>query len=168
MGRLDLHRSSRKTADLLSNMSQRAYRDVILIAPFDVEYPISFNVLESSIRKNALGRVRLDEHLQKDLGRCLVGPYGIYSDQYIIGALGSAGLDSAWREPHAFGQAISAGDHLAYQRSVCQSFLDQEFANYTERQAAEAVRPSKTKSVNSPLTLDQEYDRSATFVLRFP
>src|SRR3989338_4244642 len=37
-----------KTADLLMEyIPKERIRDVIYIAPFDVEYPISFNVLES-------------------------------------------------------------------------------------------------------------------------
>ena len=136
-----------KTADLLLEyVPKERIRDVIVIAPFDTDYPISFNVLESVDPKK--------RHLV--VGGLMSTFKKIWEDawsarmEYILTNTLLALLEAPGTTLLGVNRMLS---DKAYRNEIVshvqdpsvKSFWVKEFANYTERQAAEAVPAIQNK-----------------------
>ena len=136
-----------KTADLLLEyVPKERIRDVVYIAPFDTEFPISFNVLES-----------VDEDKKHLVVSGLMSTFKkIWVDawsarmEYILTNTLLALLDYPGATLLGVNKMLS---DKAYRNEVVASIKDpsvksfwvKEFANYTERMAAEAVPSIQNK-----------------------
>lgn len=136
-----------KTADLLLEyVPKERIRDVIVIAPFDTDYPISFNVLESVDPKK--------RHLV--VGGLMSTFKKIWEDawsarmEYILTNTLLALLEVPGTTLLGVNRLLS---DKAYRNEIVsqvqdpsvKAFWTKEFANYTERQAAEAVPAIQNK-----------------------
>ncbi|HTK33024.1 MAG TPA: type IV secretion system DNA-binding domain-containing protein [Candidatus Paceibacterota bacterium] len=136
-----------KTADLLLEyVPKERIRDVIVIAPFDTDFPISFNVLESVDPKK--------RHLV--VGGLMSTFKKIWEDawsarmEYILTNTLLALLEAPGTTLLGVNRMLS---DKAYRNEIVaqvqdpsvKSFWVKEFANYTERQAAEAVPAIQNK-----------------------
>ncbi|MES2314802.1 MAG: type IV secretion system DNA-binding domain-containing protein [Patescibacteria group bacterium] len=136
-----------KTADLLLEyVPKERIRDVIVIAPFDTDYPISFNVLESVDPKK--------RHLV--VGGLMSTFKKIWEDawsarmEYILTNTLLALLEVPGTTLLGVNRLLS---DKAYRNEIVaqvqdpsvKAFWVKEFANYTERQAAEAVPAIQNK-----------------------
>ncbi len=136
-----------KTADLmLEYVPKERIRDVIYIAPFDIEHPISFNVLES-----------VDPDKRHLVSSGLMSTFKkIWEDawsarmEYILTNTLLALLEYPGATLLGVNRMLS---DKAYRTEVVnnikdpsvKAFWQKEFANYTERQAAEAVPAIQNK-----------------------
>ncbi|MEA2715322.1 MAG: hypothetical protein QOG91_350 [Candidatus Parcubacteria bacterium] len=136
-----------KTADLLLEyVPKERIRDVIYIAPFDIEYPISFNVLEE-----------VDPDKRHLVVSGLMGTFKkIWLDawsarmEYILTNTLLALLEAPNANLLGVNRMLSDKD---YRREIVSHIQDpsvknfwvKEFANYTERMAAEAVPAIQNK-----------------------
>lgn len=136
-----------KTADLLLEyVPKERIRDVIHIAPFDVDYPISFNVLES-----------VDPHKRHLVVSGLMSTFKkIWEDawsarmEYILTNTLLALLEAPDTTLLGVNRMLSDKDYrkeiVSYiQDPSVKTFWTKEFANYTERMAAEAVPAIQNK-----------------------
>lgn len=136
-----------KTADLLLEyVPKDRIRDVIVIAPFDTDYPISFNVLESVDPKK--------RHLV--VGGLMSTFKKIWEDawsarmEYILTNTLLALLEAPGTTLLGVNRMLS---DKAYRNEIVaqvqdpsvKAFWTKEFASYTERQAAEAVPAIQNK-----------------------
>ena len=136
-----------KTADLLlEHVPKERIRDVIIIAPFDTEYPISFNVLESVDPKK--------RHLV--VGGLMSTFKKIWEDawsarmEYILTNTLLALLEVPGTTLLGVNRMLS---DKAYRNEIVaqvqdpsvKAFWVKEFANYTERMAQEAVPAIQNK-----------------------
>ncbi len=136
-----------KTADLLLEyVPKERIRDVIIIAPFDTDYPISFNVLESVDPKK--------RHLV--VGGLMSTFKKIWEDawsarmEYILTNTLLALLEVPGTTLLSVNRMLS---DKAYRNEIVaqvqdpsvKAFWVKEFANYTERMAAEAVPAIQNK-----------------------
>ena len=136
-----------KTADLLLEyVPKERIRDVIVIAPFDTDYPISFNVLESVDPKK--------RHLV--VGGLMSTFKKIWEDawsarmEYILTNTLLALLEVPGTTLLGVNRLLS---DKAYRNEIVaqvqdpsvKAFWTKEFASYTERQAAEAVPAIQNK-----------------------
>jgi hypothetical protein len=136
-----------KTAELLLEyIPKERIRDVIYIAPFDTDYPISFNVLES-----------IDETKRHLVVSGLMSTFKkIWEDawsarmEYILTNTLLALLEAPGTTLLGVNRMLSDKE---YRREIVsqikdpsvKAFWTKEFANYTERQAAEAVPAIQNK-----------------------
>jgi hypothetical protein len=136
-----------KTAELLLEyIPKERIRDVIYIAPFDTDYPISFNVLES-----------IDETKRHLVVSGLMSTFKkIWEDawsarmEYILTNTLLALLEAPGTTLLGVNRMLS---DKAYRAEIVgqikdpsvKAFWTKEFANYTERQAAEAVPAIQNK-----------------------
>ena len=136
-----------KTADLLLEyVPKERIRDVIYIAPFDMDNPISFNVLESvDTQKRHLVSSGLMSTFKK-----------IWEDawsarmEYILTNTLLALMESKDATLLGVNRMLSDKDYrkdivAQVQDPSVKAFWTKEFANYTERQAAEAVPAIQNK-----------------------
>jgi len=136
-----------KTADLLLEyVPKERMRDVIYIAPFDVEHPISFNVLESvDPEKRHLvvsGLMSTFKKIWEDAWSARM--------EYILTNTLLALLEAKDSTLLGVNRMLSDKE---YRKSIVEqikdpsvrSFWTKEFANYTERMAAEAVPAIQNK-----------------------
>lgn len=136
-----------KTADLmLEYVPKERIRDVIYIAPFDLEYPISFNVLESvdpSKRHLVVGG------LMSTFKKIWVDAWSARMEYILTNTL-LALLEAPGSTLLGVNRMLSDKE---YRKTIVdqvkdpsvKSFWVKEFANYTERQAAEAVPAIQNK-----------------------
>ena len=136
-----------KTAELLLEyIPKERIRDVIYLAPFDTDYPISFNVLES-----------IDESKRHLVVSGLMSTFKkIWEDtwsarmEYILTNTLLALLEAPGTTLLGVNRMLS---DKAYRAEIVgqikdpsvKAFWTKEFANYTERQAAEAVPAIQNK-----------------------
>jgi hypothetical protein len=136
-----------KTADLmLEYVPKERIRDVIYIAPFDIEHPISFNVLES-----------VDPDKRHLVSSGLMSTFKkIWEDawsarmEYILTNTLLALLEYPGATLLGVNRMLSDKE---YRKEIVnnikdpsvKAFWQKEFANYTERQAAEAVPAIQNK-----------------------
>jgi hypothetical protein len=136
-----------KTADLLMEyVPQDRIRDVIYIAPFDVEYPISFNVLESVDRDKrhlvVSGLMSTFKKIWEDAWSARM--------EYILTNTLLALLEYPGATLLGVNRMLSDKEYRKdvvshIQDPSVKAFWTKEFANYTERQAAEAVPAIQNK-----------------------
>lgn len=136
-----------KTADLLLEyVPQERIRDVIYMAPFDTEYPISFNVLESvDVDKRHL----VVSGLMSTFKKIWVDAWSARMEYILTNTLlallecpGSTllGVNKMLSDKEYRKEVVS---HI--KDPSVKSFWVKEFANYTERMAAEAVPSIQNK-----------------------
>jgi len=136
-----------KTADLLLEyVPKERIRDVIHIAPFDTDYPISFNVLESvdSAKRHLVvgGLMSTFKKIWEDAWSARM--------EYILTNTLLALLEAPGTTLLGVNRMLS---DKAYRNEIVaqvqdpsvKAFWTREFANYTERQAAEAVPAIQNK-----------------------
>lgn len=136
-----------KTADLLLEyVPQERIRDVIVIAPFDTEYPISFNVLESvdPQRRHLVvsGLMSTFKKIWEDAWSARM--------EYILTNTLLALLEAPNTTLLGVNRMLSDKE---YRKEIIshvndpsvKNFWVKEFANYTERMAAEAVPAIQNK-----------------------
>jgi len=136
-----------KTADLLLEyVPKERIRDVIYIAPFDTEFPISFNVLES-----------VDPHKRHLVSSGLMSTFKkIWEDawsarmEYILTNTLLALLEAPGSTLLGVNRMLSDKEYRKeivshVQDPSVKTFWNKEFASYTERQAAEAVPAIQNK-----------------------
>lgn len=136
-----------KTADLLLEyVPKERIRDVIYIAPFDTEYPISFNVLESvDVQKRHLvvsGLMSTFKKIWEDAWSARM--------EYILTNTLLALLEAPNTTLLGVNRMLSDKE---YRKEIVshvkdpsvKTFWVKEFANYTERMAAEAVPAIQNK-----------------------
>ena len=136
-----------KTADLLLEyVPKERIRDVIYIAPFDVEYPISFNVLESVDHTKrhlvASGLMSTFKKIWEDAWSARM--------EYILTNTLLALLEAPGTTLLGVNRMLS---DKVYRNEIISHVTDpsvkafwvKEFANYTERMAAEAVPAIQNK-----------------------
>ncbi len=136
-----------KTADLLLEyVPKNRIRDVIYIAPFDVEHPISFNVLESVDRDK---RHLVSSGLMSTFKKIWEDAWSARMEYILTNTLlalleypGSTllGVNRMLSDKEYRKDVVS---HI--QDPSVKAFWVKEFANYTERQAAEAVPAIQNK-----------------------
>src|SRR3990167_7618886 len=136
-----------KTADLLLEyVPKERIRDVIYIAPFDVEYPISFNVLESvdPTKRHLVvsGLMSTFKKIWEDAWSARM--------EYILTNTLLALLEAPGSTLLGVNRMLSDKEYrkeiISYvQDPSVKAFWTKEFANYTERQAAEAVPAIQNK-----------------------
>jgi len=136
-----------KTADLLLEyVPKERVRDVIYIAPFDTEYPISFNVLESvDVDKRHL----VVSGLMSTFKKIWVDAWSARMEYILTNTL-MALLEAPGSTLLGVNRMLS---DKAYRNEIIthikdpsvKAFWTKEFANYTERQAAEAVPAIQNK-----------------------
>jgi hypothetical protein len=136
-----------KTADLLLEyVPKERIRDVIYIAPFDVEFPISFNVLESvDPEKRHLvvsGLMSTFKKIWEDAWSARMEYILTNTLLALLEAPGSTllGVNRMLSDKEYRKEIIS---HI--QDPSVKAFWVKEFANYTERMAAEAVPAIQNK-----------------------
>ena len=136
-----------KTADLLLEyVPQERIRDVVYIAPFDTDHPISFNVLES-----------VDPHKRHLVSSGLMSTFKkIWEDawsarmEYILTNTLLALLEAPGSTLLGVNRMLSDKEYrkeiiAQVQDPSVKAFWVKEFANYTERMAAEAVPAIQNK-----------------------
>lgn len=136
-----------KTADLLLEyVPKERIRDVIYIAPFDIEYPISFNVLESvDPDKRHLvvsGLMSTFKKIWEDAWSARM--------EYILTNTLLALLEAPDTTLLGVNRMLSDKEYrrgivAQIQDPSVKNFWTKEFANYTERMAAEAVPAIQNK-----------------------
>ena len=136
-----------KTADLLLEyVPKERIRDVIHIAPFDTDYPISFNVLESvDPQKRHLvvgGLMSTFKKIWEDAWSARM--------EYILTNTLLALLEAKGTTLLGVNRMLSDKNYrneivAQVQDPSVKSFWVKEFANYTERMAAEAVPAIQNK-----------------------
>ena len=136
-----------KTADLLLEyVPKERIRDVIYIAPFDVEYPISFNVLESVDHDK---RHLVVSGLMSTFKKIWVDAWSARMEYILTNTLlallevpGSTllGVNKMLSDKEYRKEIVSK-----IQDPSVKAFWTKEFANYTERMAAEAVPAIQNK-----------------------
>ncbi|MCX6719206.1 MAG: type IV secretion system DNA-binding domain-containing protein [Candidatus Taylorbacteria bacterium] len=136
-----------KTADLLLEyVPKERIRDVIYIAPFDVEYPISFNVLESVDHDKrhlvVSGLMSTFKKIWEDAWSARM--------EYILTNTLLALLECPGSTLLGVNRMLSDKEYRKeivshVQDPSVKAFWIKEFANYTERQAAEAVPAIQNK-----------------------
>ena len=136
-----------KTADLLLEyVPKERIRDVIYIAPFDTEYPISFNVLESvDVQKRHLvvsGLMSTFKKIWEDAWSARM--------EYILTNTLLALLEAPNTTLLGVNRMLSDKEYrkeiVSYVKDPSvRTFWVKEFANYTERMAAEAVPAIQNK-----------------------
>ncbi|MFA6974612.1 MAG: DUF87 domain-containing protein [Candidatus Paceibacterota bacterium] len=136
-----------KTADLLLEyVPKERIKDVIYIAPFDVEYPISFNVLESvDIDKRHL----VVSGLMSTFKKIWVDAWSARMEYILTNTL-LALLEVPGSTLLGVNRILSDKE---YRKEIVSKIKDpsvknfwaKEFANYTERMAAEAVPAIQNK-----------------------
>ncbi len=136
-----------KTADLLLEyVPKERIRDVIYIAPFDTEYPISFNVLESVDQSK---RHLVVSGLMSTFKKIWVDAWSARMEYILTNTL-LALLEAPNTTLLGVNRMLS---DKAYRNEIVshvqdpsvKSFWVKEFANYTERMAAEAVPSIQNK-----------------------
>ncbi|MDE2038217.1 MAG: type IV secretion system DNA-binding domain-containing protein [Patescibacteria group bacterium] len=136
-----------KTADLLMEyVPEKRIRDVIYIAPFDTEYPISFNVLESVDPDK---RHLVVSGLMSTFKKIWVDAWSARMEYILTNTL-LALLEAPGSTLLGVNRMLS---DKAYRNEIVshvkdpsvKAFWTKEFANYTERQAAEAVPAIQNK-----------------------
>lgn len=136
-----------KTADLLLEyVPKERIRDVIYIAPFDVDYPISFNVLESV---DPAKRHLVVSGLMSTFKKIWVDAWSARMEYILTNTL-LALLEAPNTTLLGVNRMLS---DKAYRNEIVshvtdpgvKSFWVKEFANYTERMAAEAVPAIQNK-----------------------
>ncbi len=136
-----------KTADLLLEyVPKERIRDVIYIAPFDTEYPISFNVLESV---DSAKRHLVVSGLMSTFKKIWVDAWSARMEYILTNTL-LALLEAPNTTLLGVNRMLS---DKAYRNEIVshvqdpsvKSFWVKEFANYTERMAAEAVPSIQNK-----------------------
>jgi len=136
-----------KTADLLLEyIPKERVKDVILIAPFDTEYPISFNVLESVDPEK---RHLVVSGLMSTFKKIWVDAWSARMEYILTNTL-LALLECPGSTLLGVNKMLSDKE---YRKEVVaqvkdpsvRTFWTKEFANYTERQAAEAVPSIQNK-----------------------
>lgn len=136
-----------KTADLLLEyVPQHRIRDVIHIAPFDTEYPISFNVLESVDPEK---RHLVVSGLMSTFKKIWVDAWSARMEYILTNTL-LALLEAPHTTLLGVNRMLSDKDYrrdivAQIQDPSVKNFWVKEFANYTERQAAEAVPAIQNK-----------------------
>lgn len=136
-----------KTADLLLEyVPKERIRDVIYIAPFDTEYPISFNVLEAVNRDK---RHLVVSGLMSTFKKIWVDAWSARMEYILTNTL-LALLESPGSTLLGVNRMLSDKDYrkevVSHVTDVSvKTFWTKEFANYTERQAAEAVPAIQNK-----------------------
>jgi len=136
-----------KTADLLLEyVPKERVKDVIVIAPFDVEFPISFNVLESV---DPTKRHLVVSGLMSTFKKIWVDAWSARMEYILTNTLlalleapGSTllGVNKMLSDKEYRKEVVS---HI--QDPSVKAFWVKEFANYTERMAAEAVPSIQNK-----------------------
>ncbi|MES2216164.1 MAG: type IV secretion system DNA-binding domain-containing protein [Patescibacteria group bacterium] len=136
-----------KTADLLLEyVPKERVRDVIYIAPFDVDYPISFNVLESV---DPAKRHLVTSGLMSTFKKIWEDAWSARMEYILTNTL-LALLEAPGTTLLGVNRMLSDKE---YRKSIVDQVQDpsvkafwvKEFANYTERQAAEAVPAIQNK-----------------------
>jgi energy-coupling factor transporter ATP-binding protein EcfA2 len=136
-----------KTADLLLEyVPKERIRDVIYIAPFDTDYPISFNVLESV---DPAKRHLVVSGLMSTFKKIWVDAWSARMEYILTNTL-LALLEAPNTTLLGVNRMLS---DKAYRNEIVaqiqdpsvKSFWVKEFANYTERMAAEAVPSIQNK-----------------------
>ncbi len=136
-----------KTADLLLEyVPKERIRDVIYIAPFDVEHPISFNVLESV---DPAKRHLVTSGLMSTFKKIWEDAWSARMEYILTNTL-LALLEAPGTTLLGVNRMLSDKD---YRKEIVShvkdpsvsAFWNKEFANYTERQAAEAVPAIQNK-----------------------
>ncbi len=136
-----------KTADLLMEyVPQSRIRDVIYIAPFDTEYPISFNVLESIDPDK---RHLVVSGLMSTFKKIWVDAWSARMEYILTNTL-LALLEAPGSTLLGVNRMLSdkayRNDIVSYIKDPSvKAFWTKEFASYTERQAAEAVPAIQNK-----------------------
>ncbi len=136
-----------KTADLLLEyVPKERIRDVIYIAPFDVEHPISFNVLESVDRDKrhlvSSGLMSTFKKIWEDAWSARM-EYILTNTLLALLEYPGATLLGVNRMLSDKAYRTDVVSHI--QDPSVKAFWTKEFANYTERQAAEAVPAIQNK-----------------------
>jgi len=136
-----------KTADLLLEyVPQERIRDVIYIAPFDTDYPISFNVLESvdPTKRHLVagGLMSTFKKIWEDAWSARM--------EYILTNTLLALLEAPGSTLLGVNRMLSDKEYrkeivAQVQDPSVKAFWVKEFANYTERMAAEAVPAIQNK-----------------------
>ncbi len=136
-----------KTADLLLEyVPKERIKDVILIAPFDTEFPISFNVLESVDPEK---RHLVVSGLMSTFKKIWVDAWSARMEYILTNTL-LALLEAPGSTLLGVNKMLSDKE---YRKEIVshvkdpsvKTFWNKEFANYTERQAAEAVPSIQNK-----------------------
>ncbi len=136
-----------KTADLLLEyVPQERIKDVIHIAPFDVDFPISFNVLESV---DPTKRHLVVSGLMSTFKKIWVDAWSARMEYILTNTL-LALLEAPNTTLLGVNRMLSDKE---YRKEIVSHITDpsvkafwvKEFANYTERQAAEAVPAIQNK-----------------------
>jgi Type IV secretion-system coupling protein DNA-binding domain len=137
-----------KTADLLLEyVPPERIKDVVYFAPFDIDYPISFNVMEDvgpdkrhlvvtglmSAFKKLFGEESFSDRMQYILQNTILALLE-YPDSTMLG-INRMLTDKAYREKVVANVTDSS----------VKTYWTQEFANYTERFAAEATPAIQNK-----------------------
>ena len=136
-----------KTADLLLEyVPKNRIRDVIYIAPFDVEHPISFNVLESVDRDK---RHLVSSGLMSTFKKIWEDAWSARMEYILTNTL-LALLEYPGATLLGVNRMLSDKEYRKdvvshIQDPSVKAFWTKEFANYTERQAAEAVPAIQNK-----------------------
>ncbi len=136
-----------KTADLLMEyVPQERIKDVIYIAPFDVDFPISFNVLESVDRdKRHLVVSGLMSTFKKIWEDAWSARMEYILTNTLLGLLEYPGATLLGVNRMLSDKAYRTDVVSHIQDPSVKAFWTKEFANYTERQAAEAVPAIQNK-----------------------
>ncbi len=136
-----------KTAELLLEyVPKERIRDVIYIAPFDVEHPISFNVLESVEHDK---RHLVVSGLMSTFKKIWVDAWSARMEYILTNTL-LALLEVSGSTLLGVNKMLSDKEYRKEMVSKIQdpsvkAFWTKEFANYTERMAAEAVPAIQNK-----------------------
>ncbi len=136
-----------KTADLLLEyVPKERIRDVIYIAPFDVEYPISFNVMESV---DPAKRHLVVSGLMSTFKKIWVDAWSARMEYILTNTL-LALLEAPGTTLLGVNRMLSDKEYRKeivshVQDPSVKAFWVKEFASYTERQAAEAVPAIQNK-----------------------
>ena len=136
-----------KTADLLLEyVPKERIRDVIVIAPFDTEYPISFNVLESVDPEK---RHLVVSGLMSTFKKIWVDAWSARMEYILTNTL-LALLECPGSTLLGVNKMLSEKEYrkevIAHVKDPSvKTFWVKEFANYTERMAAEAVPAIQNK-----------------------
>jgi len=136
-----------KTADLmLEYVPKERIKDVIYIAPFDVEFPISFNVLESV---DPAKRHLVTSGLMSTFKKIWEDAWSARMEYILTNTL-LALLEAPNTTLLGVNRMLSDKDYRKeivshVQDPSVKAFWNKEFANYTERQAAEAVPAIQNK-----------------------
>lgn len=136
-----------KTADLLLEyVPKERIKDVILIAPFDTEFPISFNVLESVDPEK---RHLVVSGLMSTFKKIWVDAWSARMEYILTNTL-LALLEAPGSTLLGVNKMLSDKEYrkevlMHVQDPSVKTFWVKEFANYTERMAAEAIPSIQNK-----------------------